>query len=154
MNTKSPTNAELLTNLMLLVFRANGYLLDAGNKLVAPLGLTSSRWQVLGALWNQARTVSEIARVMGLTRQSVQRTANTLAEDKFLTFYNNPNHARAALLTLTNKGRAALEKATELQIEWSKNLAKTHLNTELTTAAIVLETLIQSLEKNTKENRK
>jgi hypothetical protein len=38
------------TALILEVFRFNGRLLAAGDKLVANLGLTSARWQVLGAI--------------------------------------------------------------------------------------------------------
>ena len=41
---------EALTGLVLAVFRLNGQLLAAGDRLVADLGLTSARWQVLGAI--------------------------------------------------------------------------------------------------------
>src|SRR5205814_345438 len=40
----------LVTELILEVFRLNGRLLAAGDRLVADLGLTSARWQVLGAI--------------------------------------------------------------------------------------------------------
>jgi DNA-binding MarR family transcriptional regulator len=67
-----------LTELMLEVFRLNGRLLTAGDRLARPFGQTSARWQILGALEAEPRTVSDIARIMGLTRQSVQRTADRL----------------------------------------------------------------------------
>ena len=41
-------NAKLLTEIVLLVFRVNGRLLSAGDRLVGDLGLTSARWQMLG----------------------------------------------------------------------------------------------------------
>ena len=41
---------EAATKLILSTFRANGLLLDAGDFLTAREGLTSARWQVLGAL--------------------------------------------------------------------------------------------------------
>ena len=41
---------EALTDLVLAVFRLNGRLLTAGDRLVSDLGLTSARWQVLGAI--------------------------------------------------------------------------------------------------------
>ena len=46
-----------------------------GNRLGAGAGLTSARWQVLAALALAGRplTVAQIARTMGLSRQSVQR---------------------------------------------------------------------------------
>jgi len=39
-----------MTNLILEIFRVNGLLLAAGDRLTRDLGLTSARWQVLGAL--------------------------------------------------------------------------------------------------------
>ncbi|MEM7211572.1 MAG: MarR family transcriptional regulator, partial [Pseudomonadota bacterium] len=40
---------EAVTALILDVFRLNGRLLLAGDRLVSELGLTSARWQILGA---------------------------------------------------------------------------------------------------------
>src|SRR5712692_10354297 len=70
-----------LTELMLEVFRLNGRLLTSGDRLVADIGLTSARWQVLGAvaLAGNRLPVAHIPRNMGLTRQAVQRTVNELA---------------------------------------------------------------------------
>jgi len=39
-----------ITDLVLEVFRLNGRLIMAGDALVARIGLTSARWQVLGAI--------------------------------------------------------------------------------------------------------
>jgi MarR family len=65
-----------LTILVLEVFRLNGWLLAAGNHLTRPVHQSSARWQVVGAIDHAPMTVSQIARAMGLTRQSVQRTAD------------------------------------------------------------------------------
>jgi len=40
----------VLTDLLLTLFRANNLTLTWGDRLVAPLGLTSARWQVLGTI--------------------------------------------------------------------------------------------------------
>ena len=42
--------AQALTDLILAVFRANNQVQTWGDRLVADLGLTSARWQVLGAI--------------------------------------------------------------------------------------------------------
>ena len=42
--------AVLLTRLVLELFRLNGRLLAAGDAMTRDLGLTSARWQVLGAV--------------------------------------------------------------------------------------------------------
>jgi len=41
---------DALTGLILDLFRLNNLLLTAGDRLVAGLGLTSARWQILGAI--------------------------------------------------------------------------------------------------------
>ncbi len=52
-----------LSNLVLAVFRLNGALTDWGNNFVAPEGLSSARWQMLGAVAIAGRslTVPQIA---------------------------------------------------------------------------------------------
>jgi len=47
---KPDPRAAAITQLTLTVFRLNGVLLHWGDKLVEPLGLTSARWQMLGAI--------------------------------------------------------------------------------------------------------
>ena len=93
---------------MLLVFRLNGLLLEAGDRMAAPSGQTSARWQVMGVIDDAPLTVSQIARAMGLRRQSVQRTADLLAADGVAEFLDNPADRRAKLLTLTARGRESL----------------------------------------------
>ena len=62
-----------MTDLILDLFRLNGRLLAAGDRLVAGLGLTSARWQVLGAiaLADRPQPVAWLARDMGVYRQGV-----------------------------------------------------------------------------------
>ena len=97
-------------DLVISVFEANGLLVDTGNKLVHPAGLTTALWQVLGAL-GYAPTplpVAHIARNMGLTRQAVQRVVELLVERGMVRYEVNPHHQRAKLVVLTPAGQAAL----------------------------------------------
>ena len=48
--TKRTPAGDALTGLILDLFRLNNLLLTAGDRLVAGLGLTSARWQILGAI--------------------------------------------------------------------------------------------------------
>src|SRR5437016_12492641 len=101
MSTSVPdTRTEALTELMLEVFRLNGRLLASGDRLVADIGLSSARWQVLGAiaLAGPHLPVAHIARNMGLTRQAVRRLVNELAADGLVAFATNPHHRRARLV--------------------------------------------------------
>ena len=94
-------------------FRTNGSLIAAGDALVDPLGLTSARWQVMGAIAEAGGglCVAGIARNMGLVRQSVQRIANDLVAQGLARFADNPHHRRAKLVQLTEHGTAAYESA-------------------------------------------
>ncbi|MGN7161887.1 MarR family winged helix-turn-helix transcriptional regulator [Sphingomonas sp. SAFR-052] len=100
-------------DLALAVFETNGRLVDAGNALVRPAGLTTAWWQVLGALGYSSHPlpVAHIARNMGLTRQAVQRVVDLLVDHGLVEQRPNPHHQRAKLIVLTPEGRAALTKA-------------------------------------------
>lgn len=134
--------------LILDVFRLNGRLLAEGDRLVADLGLTSARWQVLGAiaLAPTPQPVAWIARSMGLYRQGVQRIVNELAEEGFVAFADNPHHRRAKLVTLTAKGRSACSAADRLQKPWVNALGKGLSAGDLATARRVLTILRERLD--------
>jgi len=103
----------LIRDLVIRIFATNGALVDTGNELVRPIGLTTAWWQVLGALGYSPvpLPVAHIARNMGLTRQSVQRVVELLEERGFVRLEPNPHHVRARLVVLTDAGRAALAGA-------------------------------------------
>lgn len=117
-------SGEEVARLMLETFRFHNALLAAGDELTSEFGLTNARWQVLGAAHDAPRTVSAIARFMGLTRQSVQRTILRLVTDGFIELVDNPEHARARLVTFTDKGLSALQGLSEKQAAWVAGLAK------------------------------
>ena len=137
-----------LTAVMLDIFRANGALLAAGDRLVAPLGLTSARWQVLGsiALSDHALPVAHLARVMGLSRQAVQRVVNDLEREGFVRFEPNQHHKRAHLVVLTEKGTDAYAAASQQEAPWANALAEGMSPEELETVRRVLNTLTARLD--------
>lgn len=104
-------HASPLDALSFALFRAHNGLIAVGDRITAPYGLTSARWQVMGAmaLSGQPLTVAQIARVMGLTRQAVQRIVNELEKQGMLALSDNPAHTRARLADLTSEGRAAYD---------------------------------------------
>ena len=123
------------------VFRLNGLYITVGNKLAKPAGQTSARWQVLATVYGQARTVSETARHMGLTRQSVQRIANVLVDDGLVTIKDNQSDKRAPILHITKKGKLAMQKIAVAQMkqarEWSEKMpSKTLIETTKTLQTI------------------
>lgn len=114
--------ALALSDLMVQVFRLNGLLLDAGDRLGAAAGQTASRWQVLGCIDGPGLPVSAVARTMGLTRQSVQRTADLLVAEGLAEYLPNPGHRRAKLLRLTPAGQEALTRIETAQEAWANRL--------------------------------
>lgn len=101
---------DALSRTALGVFRLNGQFLAVSEKLAEPAGLTAAWWQVLGAVLPEPLPVSGVARVMGITRQSVQRIADLLVRDGLAAYAPNPAHRRAKLLAPTEAGRAALAR--------------------------------------------
>ncbi len=134
------SRAEPITALILETFRLNGALLSAGDRLVGHLGLTSARWQVLGAIAYapQALAIAHIARNMGLTRQAVRRLVNEMVADGLLRLAANPHHRRARLVLMTKAGRAAYAAAMALQTPWAEALGQDLPPAEIDAARRVL----------------
>jgi DNA-binding MarR family transcriptional regulator len=116
--------ALLFSELLIEVFRVNGLALAAGDDLGQQAGLTSARWQVLGVVDHGPAPVAQVARTMGLRRQSVQVTADALARDGFVSYADNPHHRRAKLITITAAGRTALRALEARHAPWAHRLGK------------------------------
>ena len=146
------TGKDVVTELVLETFRLNGCLLMAGDALVADVGLTSARWQVLGAaaMSPMPLPVAHIARNMGLTRQAVQRLANEMERDGLVRFGPNPHHQRAKLVFLTKRGEAAYAAATRRQGPWASRLADGLSVKQIEAATAMLRTIRQRLEDHQK----
>lgn len=141
-----------LTGLVIEVFRLNGDLLVAGDALVGDLGLTSARWQVLGAiaLSPVPLPVAHIARNMGLTRQAVQRVVDDMRIDGLVQLEPNPHHRRAMLVAMTEPGQAAYAAASERQERWADDLVAGLQPEGIEAASTLLRTLQRRLDASAK----
>jgi DNA-binding MarR family transcriptional regulator len=148
--SKRTPAGEALSDLMLDLFRLNSLLLTAGDRLVAPLGLTSARWQILGAIATaeHAQPVAWLARNLGANRQNVQRIVNDLAGEGLVAFALNPHHKRAQLVVLTDKGQQAFDAAMRLQAPWINGLAEGVSVKDIQTVHRVIVVLRDKLEGN------
>jgi DNA-binding MarR family transcriptional regulator len=135
-----------VSELAIAVFRANGALMAAGDALTRPAGLTSARWQVLGVVDHAQATVADIARTMGLRRQSVQQTADALVADGLALFVENPRHRRAKLLEPTADGRSSLAGVERAHAEWADALAAQLQPSQIEAATAALRALTDALE--------
>jgi DNA-binding MarR family transcriptional regulator len=138
----------MATEVILSTFRVNGLLVAAGDQLAAEHGLTSARWQVLGAIVLAQRplTVPQIARRMGLTRQTVHTTVNRLIADGLVELAPNADHRRSQLVHLTEVGRAKYRAIDKRQTAWVNQLAAGLSHSKLETTARMLGELCTRLE--------
>lgn len=144
--TALTARGEEFSELLVEVFRVNGLLLAAGDRLARPSGLTSARWQVLGVVDHEPATVAQVARVMGLTRQTVRQTATALAGDGMIEFQDNPRDRRARLIALTDSGRSALRQVERRQASWANEVAARTSEAEMRAATGILRDLGDLLE--------
>ena len=140
--------AAALRDLMLEVFRLNGALLRHGAALTEPLGQTQARWQVIGAVAEATRTVPQIARRMGMSRQAVQRVADLLAAEGHITFVRNPDHARSPLLRLTQTGARLERRLTAVGEEWSRSVSEGLSARDLGKAVSVIRKVTERLDQS------
>lgn len=137
---------DAFSALAILILRLGGHLTAAGDDLARPAGQTSARWQVLAAAEHEPATVAQIARSLGLARQSVQRVADVLAHEGLATYQANPAHRRAKLLRLLPKGHAVLRAIQAEQRPWADRLGARIGEVDLRRAAAVLERLLLALD--------
>jgi len=147
-NTKQKPAGDAVTGLILNLFRLNNLLLTVGDRLVEGLGLTSARWQVLGAIAyaDRPQPVAWIARDMGANRQNLQRIINDLNRAGFVALETNPHHRRAQLVVLTGKGKQTFDAAMRLQAPWVDGLAQGLSVKDIDTASRVMLALRQRLD--------
>lgn len=153
---KRTAAGDAVTNLVLDLFRLNNLLLTGGDRLVASLGLTSARWQILGAIVAAERPqpVAWLARDLGASRQNVQRIVNDLETEGHVAFGANPHHRRAQLVVLTDKGKRTFDAAMRLQGPWINSLSDGLLIKDIEAAHRVIATLRQRLEGNAEPEKR
>jgi len=141
----SPRTAagDAFSGLVVRLFRLNGLLAAEGETLARPTGQTTARWQVLAMVEDGPLTVAQIARTLGLARQSVQRVADALEQVGLVTYEDNPRHRRARLVTLTDEGRVTLSTIQTAQRPWADTLGRSVGERELRKAIIVLDRVLE-----------
>lgn len=150
MNSKSKTPAgKVVAELIDEVLRLRGRVLSTTREVNAQRGLHSqSQGFILTAVIHAAEppTVARIARSLGLTRQSVQRTANELAAEGYVRFEDNPHHKRAKQLVATEQGIAAHARSAQASSQWADQLGAAIGRTELEQAVATLRRVRRYLE--------
>jgi DNA-binding MarR family transcriptional regulator len=134
------------------ILKLSGVLSAAGDELARPAGQTSARWQVLAAVEEAPRPVAQIARALSLARQSVQRVADVLVEERLAAYEDNPEHQRAKLLRLSPRGRATLATIQAHQRGWANAVGAELSEAELRRASALLDRLLAVVGKHAGEH--
>lgn len=94
------------------VFIIHNMMMRIGDRLVAHLGLTSSRWLLLGAVADRCEPpmLSELSTDALLSLQNVSRMVASMEADGLLERFAKPGNNRAVYIRLTDKGRAIHER--------------------------------------------
>ena len=106
------------------IYELAGRLRDCGEAIAKTVGQTQARWQVLSAAGGAPQTVPQIARVLGVTRQNVQRIADLLVAEGSAQYRDNPDHRASPHLILTRRGRAAFDQLMQAAAGFHARLAR------------------------------
>jgi DNA-binding MarR family transcriptional regulator len=106
------------------IYELAGRFRDQGETIAQTVGQTQARWQVMSAASAEPHTVPQIARMLGVTRQNVQRIADLLVAEGSAQYQDNPDHRASPHLILTRRGRTALEQLTKAASGYHARLAR------------------------------
>lgn len=138
--------AEILSELTLVLLELQSAMAEKTGEFTAPHGQTPARWKVMAAAAAGVLTVPQIARRMGLTRQAVQKVANDLAADGLARFAPNPDHKASPHFKLTRRGAALEKKITGGYVRWANAFARGTDPKKIRAATRTLRALAQRLD--------
>lgn len=138
--------AAALTEAILATFQLNARLMETAQELAAAGDMTAAWWQVLGGVLDEPRTLAEIGRRMGMSRQGVRRVADLLVERGLAEFRPNPAHRRAALLACTEAGYWAIRRISLAQHPWAERIVARIDEGDLATTLATMRQLVQVLD--------
>src|SRR5215831_18797718 len=78
---------------------------------------SGARAELVGALRQGARPQSALGSELGISKQAVQQVIDELSDLGVVERHADPDDARARLVTLTTKGRKALEESNAVKRE-------------------------------------
>ena len=109
-------------------FRLSNLLTAERDRVVADMGLTSARWQVLETVGQQSSPVSaaHVARQLQISRQAVQRVLNDLAKQGLIQLKADDGDKRAQLVSITRQGSDVLLELEERSEILRQKISKEH----------------------------
>jgi DNA-binding MarR family transcriptional regulator len=105
---ESPTREEQLQKIVALSGELNSQYITIREKYCRAFRLTLSQYKVLSFLMDRTATVPQIARRIGLSTQSVQRTVDQMGKRGLCSFLDNPDHAWSHLVVVSDATQKAI----------------------------------------------
>jgi len=156
MKTRDTPAAKVRTQVPLIVadiYELAGRLREQGETIAATVGQTQARWQVLSAASGRPQTVPQIARVLGVTRQNVQRIADLLVAEGAAEYRDNPDHRASPHVILTRSGRTALERITQAAAGYHAALTQKLSPSDMASLQRGLRRLLEALSETPRNPR-
>ena len=156
-DTKEKTlseSIEFLADFQLLfgnIIRINGAFLEVAEKICSDDELiTVPIWRVIAVIRINPMTVPEVAKYLGIKRQSVQSTVNQMKRRGLINLRKNPNHKTSPLVILTKKGN---EKVDDI-FKYQKKLTEVFIKgTDITMKDVVSSReFLRALRENSEKN--
>ena len=153
-NNQLSESIEFLADFQLLfgnIIRINGAFLEVAEKICSddPL-ITVPIWRVIAVIRINPMTVPEVAKYLGIKRQSVQSTVNQMKRRGLINLRKNPNHKTSPLVILTKKGN---EKVDDI-LKYQKKLTEVFIKgTDITMKDVVSSReFLRALRENSEKN--
>lgn len=137
-------NAPLTQRLFII----HNLMMRIGDRLVADLGLTSSRWLLLGAVeqFEQPPTLSELSNSALLSLQNVSRMVASMEADGLVRRITVPGCGRSTFVTLTDRGREVHQRAEDAARVFAAGFLEGFSESEIEETERRLERLLNNLE--------
>jgi DNA-binding MarR family transcriptional regulator len=97
------------------IFTLNNLMIRMGDRLVGDLGLTGTRWMLIGALNNyeDPPTLTELSGDALLSVQNVSRMVASMEDDGLVERFTLPGKGRSVFVRLTEKAKAVDEESSK-----------------------------------------
>ena len=91
-------------------------------------------------------SLAQVARRLAVSKQNMNGMIARLEQLGVIERSENPQDLRAAILELTRRGRAMVERLTPVYEEWRKELVRDHSERDVQTLTRAINRLIAQLE--------
>jgi DNA-binding MarR family transcriptional regulator len=148
MNPKVDTDSPIGRKLVGEVLRASARFTASRNALLSGFGMTGPRLRLMKMirLRREPRTVSQLARAIGMSRQTLQATVRDLAAAGFVNLEENAFHRRAPIVVLSAEGEVCLDRLLQIEQRWVADLTRGFSERLLAQTEWVIRCLRERLE--------